>query len=125
MAIDEDRIALAAFCGRKGEATRLILSQKDDISRWIEEGWPVVAIYRLLRSKGMATMGYDTFRKSLKRIFGHGKKRSPVENNSLQQEKQHGGQNNRLRPHEVQRQQSKQQFVTISGVDNIGLDKKE
>jgi len=125
MTNNEDRLALAQFCGRKGEATRLVLSQKDDISRWIEEGWPLVAIYRLLKSKDMATMRYDTFRKAVRKIFGS--KKSHSSNNSLQHDKQQDKQRtpiNRQRPHEMQRKE-KEKFVTLSGVDLIGLDKKE
>lgn len=125
MSLDEDRIALAQFCGRPGEATRLILSHKDDISRWIEEGWPVVAIYRLLRSKDMATMRYDTFRKAVRKIFGS--KKSHSSNNSLQHDNKQDKQRtpiNRPRPHE-RHHKEKETFVTIAGIDHIGLEKKE
>lgn len=125
MTFDEDHKALAEFSSRKGEAYRLVMSMKEDISRWIDEGWAVVAIYRLLKSKGITKTCYSSFRKAVKKVFIC---QSTAKNNlaqkQLKQDQQQTSTQHRPRPHEMQRQQANK-FVTISGVDNIGLDKKD
>jgi hypothetical protein len=126
MTTDEDRKTLAEFSTKRGAAHRLVVSHKEDIARWIEEGWSTKAIYHLLKTKGIAHVAYVSFRKSVKKIFS-----APVDGQNevvkpqaRQQAEQTHKVNQRLRPHEMQRQQS-QKFVTMSGVDHIGLDKKD
>ena len=128
MTSDADREALAEFSTRRGAAYRMVIAHKDDISRWLDEGWSIVAIYRLLRSKKIITSKYESFRMAVNKvIYNKHNRKTVLDNKNHDVSNDDVKQNAKLqrkRPHEIQRNKQ-QQFVTISGVDHIGLDKKE
>lgn len=126
MHIDDDHIALAKFSPRVGEAFRTVLAHEKDIFHWIDEGWCVVAIYRLLKSKGIVAFPESTFRRAVKRVFAL---RSETKSVAVRADVKRSTDNKakpelRPRPHEVQRK-LENKFVTFTGVDHIGLDKKD
>jgi len=125
MTNDEDHKLLTQFSRWHGVAVRVVLSHKDDIARWMGEGWSVRAIHRLLKAKGLAVVSYQSFNKAINKVF-HGvdkKKTVAVKQNAETKEHQQKN-NNRPRPHEMQRKDA-QKFVTMVGMDHIGLDKKD
>lgn len=111
------------YVGSRGLAYVEVLSFYDEIKSLIEKGYSMSAIFRMYSDKQIISeYTFNTFRRAILKAELKAKRANMATKTENPKPAQNNNQERRLRPHEVQRQNSPK-FVSTTGIDHIGLSK--